>query len=91
MPDSIGTVRCVRVVDDSAFICFTEQGATKSELFILWWDGQTTPANPPARVRIAQSNWIGLLRQALASNIPVSITHDVNSSRVQNVQLGLEP
>ncbi len=91
MPETIGAVRCVRVVEDSAFACLTEQGTTTNELFILWWDGQTTPANPPARVRIAQSNWVALLRQALASNIPVTITHPDNSSRVLNVQLGLEP
>jgi hypothetical protein len=91
MPETIGTARCVRVVEDSAFACVTEQGTTNNELFILWWDGLITPANPPARVRIAQSNWVALLREALASNIQVVITHDDNSSLVLNVQLGLEP
>jgi hypothetical protein len=42
-------------------------------------------------VRIAQSNWVARLREALASNIQVVITHDDNSSLVLNVQLGLEP
>ena len=76
MPEVIGTVRCVRVVEDSAFTCVTEQGTTNNELFILWWDGISTPANPPARVRIAQSNWVALLREALASSIQVKITHN---------------
>ena len=91
MPEVIGTVRCVRVVEDSAFACVTEQGTTNNELFFLWWDGVSTPANPPARVRIAQSNWVALLREALASNIQVKITHNTNSALVLNVQLGLEP
>lgn len=90
MPETTGAVRCVRVVEDSAFTCIREQGATSNELFILWWDVTVTPANPPARVRIAQSNWVSLLREGLASNIPVTITHNDNSSIVLNVQLGLE-
>jgi hypothetical protein len=70
MPEVIGTVRCVRVVEDSAFACVTEQGTTNNELFILWWDGVTTPANPPARVRIAQSNWVALLRGGAGKQHP---------------------
>jgi hypothetical protein len=91
MPETIGSVRCVRVIDDSAFVCIKEPGATSNSLFILWWDGISTPANPPARVRIAQSNWIALLRQAQASNISVTIQHDQNSSLAQYVQLGQTP
>jgi hypothetical protein len=90
MPETTGTVRCVRVVDESAFTCIREQGATANELFILWWDGTLTPTNPPARTRIAQSNWISLLREALASNILVTLTHNENSSLILNVQLGQE-
>jgi hypothetical protein len=90
MAETTGAVRCVRVVEDSAFACIREQGATVNELFILWWDVIVTPANPPARVRIAQSNWVSLLREALASNIPVTITHPDTSALVQNVQLGQE-
>jgi hypothetical protein len=88
MPELIGTVRCVRVSDESAFTAVNEQGTNTSETFILWWDGVSTPANPPARTRIAQSNWIALLRQAKASSILVTITHDNNSAVVLNVQLG---
>ena len=89
MTETIGTVQCVRVAQDSAFTCVNEQNTATHEIFILWWDGQGTPANPPASLRIIQSDWIALLRQALASNIPVTVTHDANSSIVLNVQLGL--
>jgi hypothetical protein len=90
MPETIGAVRCVRVAEGSAFACIREQGATTNELFFLWWDGVTTPADPPPAARIVQSNWVAMLRQALASNIPITITHDDNSAIVLNLQLGLE-
>jgi hypothetical protein len=89
MPELKGTVKCVRVGDDFGFTTVTEQGTNVDELFILWWAGLTTPADPPVHARIVQSDWVSLLRQALASAIPVNITHDTNSSVVLNVQLGL--
>jgi hypothetical protein len=49
----------------------------------------TTPADPPVHVRIVQSDWVSLLRQAMASGISVDITHQTNSALVLNVQLGL--
>jgi hypothetical protein len=86
MPETSGTVQCVRVATDSAFTCINQQGATVSDIFILWWDGLGGPDSP----RIIQSDWVSLLRQGLASGIPVTITHDDNSSYVLNVQLGLD-
>ena len=91
MPEIIGTVQCVRVAQDSAFVCLSEQNASTNELFILWWDGFSNPDNPPASLRIVQSNWVALLRQAMASSIQVTITHGDGSAYVENVQLGLEP
>jgi hypothetical protein len=89
MPELKGTVRCVRVGDDFGFTTVIEQGTNVDELFILWWGGVTTPADPPVHVRIVQSDWVSLLRQAMASGISVDITHDTNSALVLNVQLGL--
>jgi len=91
MPELIGAVRCVQVSEEAAFACVNEQGTTENTLFILWWEGVTTPATPPARLRLAQSNWVALLREGLAGNIPVAIGHEDNSAVVVNVQLGLEP
>ena len=61
MPELKGTVRCVRVGDDFGFTTVTEQGTNVDELFILWWSGVTTPADPPVHVRIVQSDWVSLL------------------------------
>ena len=88
MPELTGAVRCVRVAPEAGFTRVIEQGTNTAEIFILWWDGITTPANPAASLRIAQSDWVGLLRQAMASNIPVTVTTDTNSAIVLNVQLG---
>jgi hypothetical protein len=87
MPAITGTVRCVRIGDDFAFTTVREQGTNTQETLKLWWDGVSTPANPAARTRLAQSHWVGLLRQAMASNILVTISYD-NSAVVVNVQLG---
>lgn len=89
MPELTGTVRCVRVGDDLAFTTINEQGTTNRETFILWWTGISTPLDPPVYLRIIQSDWVSLLREAKAGNIPVTITHDNNSAIVLNVQMGL--
>ena len=87
MPELIGTVDCIRVGDDFGFTTIEEAGTTNRETFILWWGGITTPADPPIHLRIVQSDWISLLRQAVASKITVTITHTANSAEVLNVQL----
>lgn len=88
MADTTGKVACVRVGDEAGFTAVVEQSTNTRETFILWWDGVSTPANPAARTRIAQSNWVGLLRQAIANNTTVTINHATNSSIVLNVQIG---
>jgi hypothetical protein len=88
MPTVTGTVRCVQIGDEFAFTTITEQGTNTRHTLKLWWDGVSTPANPAARTRIAQSDWVGLLRQAMASNILVTIDYD-NNVVVGNVLLGL--
>lgn len=89
MPQLTGAVRCIRVGDDFAFTTVNEQGTNDQETFILWWSGVSTPLDPPVHIRIIQSDWVSLLREALASNVPVTITHETNSAIVLNVQLGL--
>jgi hypothetical protein len=88
MPELKGTVRCVRVGDDFGFVQMIEQGTGDREIFILWWSGVTGPSDPPVHVRIIQSDWVSILRQAMASGLTVTITHPANSSEVENVQLG---
>jgi hypothetical protein len=88
MPELTGTVRCIQVGDDFAFTTVNEQGTTTRETFILWWSGVSTPQDPPVYIRIIQSDWIALLREALAGNVPVTVFHGTNSAVVLNVQFG---
>ena len=89
MPEFTGSVRFIRVGADCGFTTLVEQAPSPAETFILRWGGELTPPDPPARVRIIQSDWIALLRQAMASSIPVTITYgDSNSAIVLNVQIG---
>jgi len=88
MPETTGVVRCIRVGDDFGFTTIAEQPSNTRETFILWWGGVSTPADPPVHVRIVQSDWVALLRQALSDNTDVTITHTDNSAIVLNVQLG---
>ncbi len=88
MPRLTGTVGCIQVADDFGFTTIDEQGTTNRETFILWWSGVSTPQDPPVHVRIIQSDWVAFLREAMVSNIPVTIIHGHNSAIVQNVQMG---
>jgi len=83
-----GTVRCVRIGDEFAFTTVREQGTNTQETLKLWWDGVSTSANPAAHTRIVQSDWVSLLRQAMANNILVTISYDNNNAVVAFVQLG---
>lgn len=85
MATTTGTVRCIQVFDDfgSTNIQVT---ATTTETFILW---SAQSSEPPVRVRVMQSNWVSLLRESLANNIEVSITHPDTSALATAVQLGL--
>jgi hypothetical protein len=90
-----GTVQCIMIGDDYAITALVVQGT--QETFYLWSGAATNPPvgtpepEPPPRYRIMQSNWVALLRQAMASNMPVTIdTWGGNSSLVMNLQLGAE-
>jgi predicted N-acyltransferase len=84
MATSTGTVTCVQVGDDFGFTTLQVTPTTK-ETFILW-TGTTT--EPPVRTRIVQSDWIALLRQALADNLTVVVNHQDGSAIATAVQLG---
>jgi hypothetical protein len=88
MPETTGEVRCVRVGDDFGFTTIAVPPNDAREIFILCGSGVSTPADPPIHVRIVQSDWVAMLRQALANDHPVTITHAVNSGIAVNIQLG---
>ena len=87
MPELRGTVRCLRVGDDFGFTTIVETGTEETETFIMWWGGVTTPTDPPVHVRIVQSDWVAMLRDALVNDLRVTVTHPTNSAEVLNVQL----
>ena len=90
MPELVGHVKCIRVGYEFCFAICTEQSNGVDEVFTLWWDGLSTPANPPPSLRIVQSDWVALMRQAMASNILVTITYqDISSNLVESVELGI--
>jgi hypothetical protein len=88
MPEFTGKVRCIRVGDDFGFTTINETGTGERETFIMWWGGVTTPLEPAVHVRIVQSDWVSMLREAMASNLPIVITHETDAATVLNVQLG---
>jgi len=77
-----GTVRCVSVMDDLGGTTI-QVNATTTEVLLLW-----TAAEHPVQIRVMQSNWVSLLRQAMASNLQVSLAHADGSAVVTSVQLG---
>jgi hypothetical protein len=84
MAASTGTVKCVQIGDDFGFTTLQVTPTTK-ETFILW-TGTTT--EPPVRTRIVQSDWVALLRQALANNLKVVVSHQDGSAIATALQLG---
>jgi hypothetical protein len=70
---------------DLAFVTILDSVSGQPELFILWagFIGQPTPFS----VWIARSLVVGLLREGLAHQLNVIVTHDVNSAIVLWVDL----
>lgn len=77
-----GTVRCIQVLDDIGFTAIQVNATTKENL-ILW-----SADEHPVQARVMQSNWVSLLRQAMASNLQVTLAHADGSAVVTSVQLG---
>jgi len=85
-----GTVRCLQISDDAGFTTIEDGGGTK-ETFILWFvpgTGAGIPSSLTAYTRIMHSMWVSQLREALANNLSVTLTHPNGSAAVSAVQLG---
>ena len=76
------TVRCIQVFDDLGGVTIQIDAAT-TETLLLWLEGEH-----PVQLRVMQSNWVSLLRQAMASNLQVTLAHPDSSAMVTSVQLG---
>jgi hypothetical protein len=85
MSSQSGKVKCVLIEDDVAMTTVESSDGAR-ETFVLW--SQPNP-EPAVHVRVMQSNWISLLREAMASDLDVTVVGDNDSSAyVTSVQLG---
>lgn len=90
MAQITGTVRCFQVSDDSAFTTIEDNSGAK-ETFILWFapgTGGGIPQTLTAYTRIMHSMWVSQLREALANNLSVTLTHPSGSAAITAVRLG---
>lgn len=83
MATMTGTVSCVRVIDDAGFTQLVD-AAGEEEVFILW----LAPPEISAFERIMHSTWVSLLREAMASGLPVTVVHPEGNARITALQLG---
>ena len=100
MPETTGLVQCVRVGDplSTGDFCFATLVVPKGfigntwvnemEHFILWWSGVTAPWDPDEGTRMTHGWWLSLLREAMANDLSVTITHESNSAIVTSLQVG---
>ena len=87
MASQTGKVSCILIFSDDVAWTSVVDSAGLGESFVLWSD--VSNPGPPIHDRITRSNWISLLRQAMASDLDVTIVGDnVTSALVTSVQLG---
>lgn len=82
MATTTGKVRCIQILDDLGGTTI-QINATTTEALLLWIAGEH-----PVHLRVIHSNWVSLLRQAMASDLQVSIVHPDGSALASSVQLG---
>jgi hypothetical protein len=87
MAAQTGKVSCIQIFSDDVAWTSIVDSAGLGEVFVLWSD-IVNPA-PPVHDRITRSNWISLLREAMASDQDVTVVGDnATSALVTSVQLG---
>jgi hypothetical protein len=90
VPEIIGTVQCMRVSADAAFVTIEEVGTGDTETFILWFLPGTSggiPSSLTSFTRIMHSMWLSLLREARSNNLTVTVVHPTGSAEVTALQL----
>ena len=83
MAITLGRVECLQVGDDFGFVGIREDETNDFEAFIIWFN----PSLPTASTRLLHSMWLGMLRQALASENRVRISHDDDSAFIRTLQV----
>lgn len=87
MASQTGKVTCIQIFSDDVAWTNIEDSAGLGEVFVLWSD--IANPGPPIHDRITRSNWISLLREAMAGDLDVTIVGDnATSALVTSVQLG---
>jgi hypothetical protein len=94
LTDTTGVVTYIKVNKQAAEgqdLCFfglLPQGATQAELFILWWALSSGAPAPTAADWVLRNACMGMLRDSLLHNIPVTVATDDVGALVVKVQLG---
>jgi hypothetical protein len=95
LPETYGLVQCLKVGDGFGFTTLVApQGfvgltfVNEHEHFILWWNGVSTPSQPDTSTRMKHDQWVSLLREAMANDISVRLSHPKDSAIVTSVQIG---
>ncbi|MDP9794433.1 hypothetical protein J2S43_002945 [Catenuloplanes nepalensis] len=87
MASQTGKVGCIQIFSDDVAWTQIIDSAGVGEVFVLWSD--ITNPNPPIHDRVTRSNWVSLLRQALADDLDVTVVGDnATSALTTSVQLG---
>lgn len=94
MADTTGMVTYIKInqlAGQGADLCFfglQPQGAQQAELFILWWALSAVDRQPTAADWVLRNACVGMLRDSLVHQIPVTVATDDVSAKVTKVQLG---
>lgn len=90
MPSISGSVRCLQVSEAAAFTTIEDSTGSKETLILYFAPGTGSgiPTTVNSFTRILHSMWISQLREAMASNLQVTVAFPTGSAEVTSVQLG---
>jgi hypothetical protein len=94
LTDTTGIVTYIKINkeagegQDLCFFGLLPPGGTQAELFILWWALSSGAPTPTAADWVLRNACMGLLRDSLLHNVPITVATDDVSALVVKVQLG---
>jgi hypothetical protein len=77
-------VHCLQIGDDYGFVQITNNDTGLRETYNLWFN----PTDATVFTRLRLNLWVSLLREAISSQVTVTLGHPTNSTIVLSVQLG---
>jgi hypothetical protein len=88
--ETTGTVECVRVAEDSAFLSL--RVGAQSVPFVLWFlPGSVFPPDLTSFTRVLHSMWLSLIREAVTTGAPITVVHPNNGANVTALGIGEIP